>query len=194
MAAKTIGSVALPVSCRYDASAAAPAGLCAASISSSPFGGTRSHSSRAGHSHSVRPVTIASVGMWPTSVDQRSRIATATAAFSSWCRPGSAERQRRILPIRRRRMRVEERRLDLAGNLGDARGRLRRQSSDHERHARLRDAGLLERDLRQRVPEVSLVVEGDRGDRGDRRRQRRWSRRSVRRGRPRRRRRPPRRA
>ncbi len=102
IAAKTIGSFRLPVSCRYDASAAAPAGLCAASISRSPHRrsspalgsragmGTRSHSRRAGHSHSVRPVTIASVGMWPTIVDHRSRIATATAAFSNWWRPCSA--------------------------------------------------------------------------------------------------------
>ena len=99
IAANTIGICFAPVSCRYDASAAAPAGLWAASISNSPSGlrlagaslrdrpslrrGTRSHSSRAGHSQSVSPVTIASVETWPTSVDHRSRIDTATAAFSS---------------------------------------------------------------------------------------------------------------
>src|SRR4051812_32096680 len=78
IAAKTIGIGLLPVSRRYDASAAAPAGLWAASISNSPLA-TRSHSSRAGQTQSVSPVTIASVGTWLTAIDHRSRIATAMA-------------------------------------------------------------------------------------------------------------------
>ena len=181
MAAKTIGSCWLPVSCRYDASAAAPAGLCAASISSSPCRrvrsrrraeGTRSHSRRAGHSHS-RQAGDDRLGRDVAderrpALEDRDRDRGVLELVPS----GQRERQRRILrdpssSHAHRRAAPRPRR----GDLGDARGRLRRQPSDHQRHARLGDAGLLERDLRQRVPEVSLVIERDRGDRGDRRRQ-----------------------
>src|SRR5688572_1831333 len=83
IAAKTIGNFGLLVSSRYDARASAPAGLCAASSSTSPPAGILSHSRRAGHWQSERPATIASVEMLVIVIDQRSRIATATAAFSS---------------------------------------------------------------------------------------------------------------
>ena len=67
------------------------------------------------------------------------------------------------------------------------------QRPDDDRHARLDDAGLLERDRRERRAEMQLMIEGDRRDRasaiGGRRR---WWRRAGRRARPRapRRRRP----
>ena len=113
MAAKTIGSFWLPVSCRYDASAAAPAGLCAASISSSlrpacgPVGGTRvkgtrSHSSRAGHSHRVRPVTIASVGHVADQRRPALEDGDRDRGVLELMASGERERQRRILAIGRR--------------------------------------------------------------------------------------------
>jgi hypothetical protein len=46
-----------------------------------------------------------------------------------------------------------------------------RLASDDQRDTALGDAGFLERNGRQRIAEMLLVVHGDRGDRGDRRRQ-----------------------
>ena len=71
---------------------------------------------------------------------------------------------------------VEKRRLDVLAAGGQERrvalaclGRhdavsLARQLADDDRHAGLDHAGLLKRDLRQRVPEMAFVIERDRGD------------------------------
>ena len=174
MAANTIGSGSLPVSWRYDASAAAPAGLCAASISSSPSrSARRSHSRRAGHSHCGqarddrlgrrcgRRAPTSARGSRPR--PRRSRADAGRPA------PASAADTSRS---RRRGVRIEERRLDRRARPWRSRAAASaRQAADHQRHAGLGDAGLLERDLRQRVAEMALVIERDRRDRGDRRRQ-----------------------
>ena len=164
-----------------------------------PPSARRSHSSRAGHSH-VGQAGDDRLGRrsWPTprrpALEDRDgdrgvvelvrarRSASVSGGYVA-IRSSSRARRRCGAPTSRR-------------DLGDARARLpsRQRARSTTRHARLDDAGLLERDLRQRVPEMPLVIERDRRDGRDRRRQRRWSRRSGRPGRPRRRRRRPPRA
>ena len=75
-------------------------------------------------------------------------------------------------------MRVERIARARRGSIGGAAARRRRSDrsaaarvriaavADDHRHARLDDAGLLDRDLAQRRAEVLLVIEGDRRDRG----------------------------
>ena len=61
---------------------------------------------------------------------------------------------------------ADDRRAAARGHLVDGRRRLRLERPDDDRHARLDDAGLLDRDLAQRRAEIALMIERDRGDRG----------------------------
>ena len=171
MAANTIGSGSLPVSCRYDASAAAPAGLCAASISSSPRRAAAAirgaPATRMGQAGDDRRRS----GRGRRIADQRSRIATAIAAFSSWCRPASASVSGGYRAIRACRVRIDDRRADFASDLAirppppPAAGR---STSGTPGLAMPAFSNAI---VRQRAAEMTLVIEGDRRDGGDRRRQ-----------------------
>ena len=92
MTASTIGSGAVLLARRYSASASAPAGLCAASSSSSPRGSRRSHSRRAGHDTSVRPRTMSSPVTPSPAASPASSTRTATTALPIWCAPLSPSR------------------------------------------------------------------------------------------------------
>ena len=103
---------------------------------------------------------------------------TRDAARVEHARAGAARRRRSRADGRRRRptvdavaRRVRDRRESSSARRARARPRSMAAAAsgssapDDDRHARLDDAGLLERDLAQRRAEILLVVEGDRRDR-----------------------------
>ncbi len=179
--ARTIGRGATPASSTYDASASAPAGLCAASISSSPPV-DRSHSSRAGHRASLSPVRTASLPTGRPSLIHHLEHAHGRGGIGHLMPPRQRQPHGRVDARRARDTArsplrcvmstspstcggLHQRRPGLGGGPGDDGAGLVGQLADHQRHVAPGDAGLLGRDRRQRRAEVTFVVEGDRGDR-----------------------------
>ncbi len=117
----------------------------------------------------ARPASMARRGTAMPLASASSSRRIATAAFERWWTPARPT----VNPSQSRALARTTGAPSRDADLGDGGLRLRIQRPDDHRHARLDDAGLLERDLPQRRPEIQLVIEGDRGDRGGE--QSRWS-------------------
>jgi len=173
--ARTMGGAA-PASSTYDARASAPAGLCAASISTSPP--PCAATQLAGHRASARPARTASVPTARPAASAISSTRTAVAALATWC---GRERQAHsgvdalaprvahgrhpwLMLTSPSTRRLQSRRTRL-GRAAVITARASGGSSPTTSGtSRLAMPALLGRDRRQGRAEVTFVVEGDRGD------------------------------